>query len=201
MGYRIAAIVLMLAFYAFYIRKLLLQRRQSIRTNQMGTGNKPAKVLWIERIMGIATVLTIVVECLSILLVKEPSAEKHPALGIIGILLGAAAVIVFAAATITMKDSWRVGIPEEKTAIITRGIYAVSRNPAFVGFDLLYLAIVLLFFNLPLLLISVWAMVMLHLQILQEEAWLMVTFPEEYSAYYRRVCRYFGRRRCSKHTS
>lgn len=46
-----------------------------------------------------------------------------------------------------------------------------------------------------LLLISLWAMVMLHLQILQEETWLMRTFPEEYPAYFRRVCRYFGRKR------
>lgn len=200
MLYRIAAATLMLAFYAFYIRKLVLQKRQSIRTNQMGVGSKPRKVLVIERIMGIATVLTVVAECLSILFVKKPFAERFPVLGIMGIVLGAAAVIVFAAATITMKNSWRVGIPEEKTAIITNGIYSVSRNPAFVGFDLLYIAVVLMFFNLPLLLISLWAVIMLHLQILQEEAWLITAFPDESPAYFRRVCRYFGRKRWREHT-
>ena len=42
---------------------------------------------------------------------------------IAGIMLGILAVVFFAAATITMKNSWRVGIPEEKTALVTNGIY------------------------------------------------------------------------------
>lgn len=41
------------------------------------------------------------------------------------------AVLFFALATNTMKNSWRVGIPEEKTALVTKGVYKWSRNPAF----------------------------------------------------------------------
>ncbi len=55
---------------------------------------------------------------------------------IAGIMLGILAAVFFAAATITMKNGWRVGIREEKTALATNGIYKRSRNPAFVGFDL-----------------------------------------------------------------
>lgn len=44
-------------FYVFYFAKIVLQKKQSIKTNQMGTGNKPKKVLVIERIMSAATVL------------------------------------------------------------------------------------------------------------------------------------------------
>ncbi|MDD5899438.1 MAG: methyltransferase [Lachnospiraceae bacterium] len=72
---------------------------------------------------------------------------------------------------------------------------AWSRNPAFVGFDLMYLALCLLFFNIPLLLVSVWAAVMLHLQILQEEAHMERMCGEEYRAYKKRTMRYFGRRK------
>ncbi|MBQ8327201.1 MAG: isoprenylcysteine carboxylmethyltransferase family protein [Lachnospiraceae bacterium] len=191
MLYQISAIAILLAFYSFYIRKIIIQRKQSIKTNQMGMGNKEKKVLWTERIMSVATVLTIVAEVISIFLTDGFFTIP---IRIIGIVIGVLAVVVFAMATITMKNSWRVGIPEEKTNIITSGIYGFSRNPAFVGFDLLYISILLLFFNIPLLLISVWAMIMLHLQILQEEKWLSATFGDEYEAYRRKVCRYIGRK-------
>lgn len=103
-------------------------------------------------------------------------------------------MIVFALATITMKNSWRVGIPEEKTALITNGIYKWSRNPAFVGFDLLYLSMCLLFYNIPLLVVSVWAAVMLHLQILQEENHMKKMAGEEYITYMKHTSRYFGKK-------
>lgn len=162
MLFQVLAIAILIVFYGFYISKIILQHRQSIKTNQMGIGNKPKKVLLIERIMSLATVL--------------------------------AAVIFFALATITMKNSWRVGIPDEKTALVTNGIYRWSRNPAFVGFDLLYLSMCLLFFNIPLLVVSVWAAVMLHLQILQEEDHMRKTFGEDYIAYMKQTFRYLGRR-------
>jgi len=111
-----------------------------------------------------------------------------------GIMIGIIGVIFFALATITMKSSWRVGIPEEKTALVTQGIYSWSRNPAFVGFDLLYLSVCLMFFNIPLVLVSVWAAVMLHLQILQEEKHMHHMFGDEYDAYRRHTLRYFGKR-------
>jgi len=192
MIYQGIAFFLLVAFYTFYIAKLVIQKKQSIKTNQMGMGNKSKKVLVIERIMSIATVLVIVAEVTSIFLVKHylPLPVR-----IAGLVLGAIGVLFFAMATVTMKSSWRVGIPEEKTTLVTDGIYAWSRNPAFVGFDLLYLGICLVFFNIPLLIISMWAAVMLHLQILQEEAHMEKMCGEEYREYRARTMRYLGRRK------
>lgn len=191
MVYRVIGFVVFASFYAFYFAKLVIQKRQDIKTNQMGTGNKPQKVLVIERVMSVATVLTVVLGLASIIW-----APVVPVAGIriAGILAGVLAVIVFAAATITMKDSWRVGIPEEKTSLVTNGIYAWSRNPAFVGFDLLYVAMCLMFFNIPLTIVSVWAAVMLHLQILQEEEHMGKMFGKEYVEYRKQTLRYWGRR-------
>ena len=190
MIYRIAAILILATFYTFYFAKIVIQKRQSIKTNQMGIGNKPKKVLLVERIMSIATVLTCVAGVCSIFLVKT---YPNAAFRIVGIVIGIIAVVFFALATITMKTSWRVGIPEEKTTLITQGIYSLSRNPAFVGFDLLYLSVCLMFFNIPLVLVSVWAGVMLHLQILQEEEHMQNMFGEEYETYKMHTSRYFGK--------
>lgn len=191
MLFQVLAIALLVVFYGFYISKIILQKRQSIKTNQMGIGNKPKKVLLIERIMSLATVLAIAIDVCSVFMVKKvPIIQVR----IVGLLAGTLAVIFFALATITMKNSWRVGIPDEKTALVTNGIYRWSRNPAFVGFDLLYLSMCLLFFNIPLLVVSVWAAVMLHLQILQEEDHMKKTFGEDYIAYMKQTFRYLGRR-------
>lgn len=191
MVYQIVAILILSAFYAFYFAKIIIQKRQSIKTNQMGIGDKPKRVLFIERIMSVATVLAFVSGVGSIFLVRQ-----FPAAGlrVAGVVVGIMGVIIFALATVTMKNSWRVGIPEEKTALITDGIYKWSRNPAFVGFDLLYLSICLMFFNIPLAVVSVWAAVMLHLQILQEEAYMHDIFGEEYEQYRKHTLRYFGKR-------
>lgn len=103
--------------------------------------------------------------------------------------------LIFAVAVVTMKDSWRAGIAEDdKTEMITDGIYQISRNLAFLGFDCVYVGLTLMFFNLPLLLCSVFAMLMLHLQILQEEQYLVKEFGDNYVTYKTKVCRYIGRK-------
>ena len=190
MVYQITAILILLLFYTAYFAKIMFQKKQSIKTNQMGVGNKSRKVIVVERIMSVATVLACLAGVLSIFIVKT---FPIPVLRMLGVIMGALAVIIFTSATITMKNSWRVGIPEEKTALIKNGIYSWSRNPAFVGFDLLYASVCLMFFNIPLVLISLWAAVMLHLQILQEEEHMQKMFGEEYEQYKKHTLRYLGR--------
>lgn len=189
MIYQVSAILILLTFYIFYFSKLIIQNKQSIKTNQMGKGNKPKNVLMIERLVSVATVTNCVVGVFSIFLVKEFFTKE---IRILGIIVGIIAIIFFAMATITMKTSWRVGIPEEKTSLVTNGIYKISRNPAFVGFDLLYISVCLIFFNIPLLLASIWASVMLHLQILQEERHMSNMFGKEYEEYMKHTGRYMG---------
>lgn len=191
MEYRIIGIVIMITFYLFYIAKLIVQGKQNIKTNQMGKGNKKKQVLVIERFVFVSAILAIIVTVYSILFIENKYADW---VKIMGIMIGILAVIIFALATITMKNSWRVGIPEERTALITGGIYKLSRNPAFVGFDLLYLSMCLMYFNIPLLMVSGFATVMLHLQILQEEEHMQNMFGMAYEEYRKRTMRYFGRK-------
>jgi protein-S-isoprenylcysteine O-methyltransferase Ste14 len=92
-----------------------------------------------------------------------------------------------------LKDSWRAGIPgKERTTMITNGIYSICRNPAFIGFYLKYIGILLTFFNWVLLAFTLFTIIIFHLQILKEEEYLTMVFGAEYTEYKKRVGRYIG---------
>lgn len=86
-----------------------------------------------------------------------------------------------------MKDNWRVGVSkEENTNLVTNGIYAISRNPAFLGFDLMYIGILFSFFNWYLCFATSFALVFFHLQIVNvEEDFLLERFGDDYLKYKR----------------
>lgn len=186
---QITALAVLAVFYIAYFAKMLLQRRKGVRTDQIGRGNKPRKTLVIEILMKIATYSVVVAEVFSIALDLRMWRSPYARVGIGVAALG---VLVFIAAMVTMRDSWRAGIPEkDKTKLVTGGIYRVSRNPAFLGFDLMYVGVLVAFFNYLHLILALFAIVMLHLQILQEETYLSEAFGEAYNRYKRRTGRYF----------
>ena len=67
-----------------------------------------------------------------------------------------------------------------------------SRNPAFLGFDLCYLGILIMFFNVVLLAFTAVAVVMMHMQILNEEKYLTRIYKEQYLEYKKQTSRYAG---------
>lgn len=190
---RIAAFLSLCFFYSVYLGKMLAQHKKGIRTDQIAAGNKKGSLFWTELTMKIATYAAVAAEAVSILYTR-PFLPFN--IRIAGLFLSAAGDAVFLCAVLTMKDSWRAGIPEnDRTEIVTGGIYSISRNPAFLAFDLVYLGILMAFFNIPLLVLSIFSVLMLHLQILQEEKFLPTVFGDEYLAYKSRVRRYFGRKK------
>lgn len=189
---KLLGILILFNFYAIYFGKMLIQKRNGIQMNQIAKG-KRNKIYYIEFMMKIATYAVVFVEVISIFLVKPSLSEEFI---ICGLVLGVLGYIVFVIAVITMKDSWRAGLAEDdQTEMITDGIYKISRNPAFLGFDCVYLGLLLMFFNVPLLAFSFFAIVMLHLQILQEEQYLSNVFGKKYLDYKSQVCRYLGRKK------
>ena len=193
MGFQITAVIILLAFYGCYFGKMLMQRKKGIKTDQIGKG-KTGMVKRVELTMKTATLLVPAVEVISII----GNITALP-LGIRGIGAGVAGVgdVVFILSVWTMKDSWRAGVSEtDKTELVTNGIYKISRNPAFLGFDLVYVGILMMFFNWILLAVSLFAIIMFHLQIVNvEEDFLLISFGQEYVEYRKMVHRYLGRKR------
>lgn len=192
MIFQICAFAILTTFYAVYVGKMLSQKRRGIRTDQIALGKKPYKVIVIEIIMKFATYSIIIAKILSIGL---NIFGLPAALRIFGLTLAAVGTAIFAVAVWTMHDSWRAGIPEkDKTEMVTDGIYQYSRNPAFLGFDLMYFGVLMAFFNWALLALTLLAVTMLHLQILQEETFLQTVFGQSYLDYKVHVRRYLGRK-------
>jgi protein-S-isoprenylcysteine O-methyltransferase Ste14 len=105
------------------------------------------------------------------------------------VLLGlAAAFIVFS--LVNLGKSTRLGLPTVQTELKTHGIYRISRNPMYVGFDLLTLSAVLKLGHWLLLVLGAYSIVVYHLIILGEEAYLASAFGEAYAQYKSRVRRY-----------
>lgn len=192
MAFRITAFAILAAFYGCYFWKMCAQRNRGIKTNQLGRGKSgPGKRL--ELIVSAAN-WAAAAGALWAVVSDGPGLPTWARA--LGIVFGAAGVVMFALAVTGMGDSWRAGVPvSEETELVTGGIYRISRNPAFLGFDLLYLGITLLFFRLPSALLSAAAAGTLHAQvILAEEPFLRNRFGAAYAEYSRQVNRYFGRK-------
>ena len=189
--YRLLALFVLAVFYGIYLIKQWRQKHRGIQTIQIGRG-KDAQTHTVETLMGIATVGIIPAQLLSIAFGWShlPANAR-----LTGFCVGMLGDLIFLISVLCMKDSWRAGIPEEdRTELVTDGIYAFSRNPAFLGFDLQYIGVLLMFCNLLTAAFTVFAVSMLHLQILQEERYLTAAFGPEYLQYRRHVLRYLGRR-------
>lgn len=186
--YRMMALLVLAVFYGIYLLKQWRQKRRGIRTMQIGRRKDTHAV---ETLMGIATVGIIPAQLLSIVMGWSHLGANAR---FTGFCIGLSGDLIFLISVLSMKDSWRAGIPEgDRTKLVKDGIYAYSRNPAFVGFDLQYIGVLLMYCNLLTGLFTVFAIVMLHMQILQEEKYLTSAFGSEYLEYRHQVYRYLGR--------
>lgn len=189
--YAVPVLTVLVLFYGIYFAKMLAQKQRGIQTRQIGH-RKEKPIHTVELLMNAATLGAPIAQLLSVAFGWSHLPANARFTGFFTGMLGDA---IFLLSVLCMKDNWRAGIPDtDKTELVTTGIYRYSRNPAFLGFDFMYVGMLLLYGNLLTLGFSVFAMVMLHLQILQEERYLVNTFGAPYQEYCRHVFRYLGRK-------
>ena len=191
LSYPLLALLVLAVFYGIYFVKMLAQKRRGIRTLQFRR-RKEKSIQTVELLVSIATLGVVIAQLVSVAfgLSYFPTNARFT-----GFCTGMLGDLIFLLSVLCMKDSWRAGIPDqERTELVTSGIYRFSRNPAFLGFDLMYIGMMLMYCNLLTVPLTVFAIVMLHLQILQEERYLEKTFGAAYREYKRHTFRYLGRR-------
>ena len=128
--YRLLALFVLAVFYGIYLVKQWRQKRRGIRTMQIGR-RKEAQIRTVEKLMGMATVGIILAQLLSIAFGWShlPANARFT-----GFCIGMVGDLIFLISVLCMKDNWRAGIPDrDRTELVTDGIYAFSRNPAFLG--------------------------------------------------------------------
>jgi protein-S-isoprenylcysteine O-methyltransferase Ste14 len=91
---------------------------------------------------------------------------------------------------INLGKSTRLGLPSEATEFKDNGIYRISRNPMYVGFNLFTIASITGCANGFVALIGVYSMIIYHLIIKSEEQFLEQRFGRTYSDYKKKVRRY-----------
>ena len=109
---------------------------------------------------------------------------------ITGLLLMHLSLFWIIIAQYQMHNSWRIGIDEQhRTALVTTGVFRLSRNPIFLGMILSVLGIFLVLPNALSLLTTVLSYVLIQIQIRLEEAFLVRSHGELYKRYKSRVRR------------
>ena len=111
---------------------------------------------------------------------------KYVGYGLVIIGFGLGVLALFA-----MKNSWRVGIKyEQKTELVSSGIYRFSRNPYFLSYSVLILGYILIFPSIILIGLLIILATVFHKMILEEEKYLESIHGDKYLDYKRKVNRY-----------
>jgi protein-S-isoprenylcysteine O-methyltransferase Ste14 len=183
----LAAITL---FYAIYLQRQFALRRRGIRTDRLGKGQKEHRTRVIEVVLLVVSFSMPVAQYASI--ITNWGCTVAPVwLGWVGVAVAFAGVAFFLSAVVAMKENWRAGVDAaQKTELVTRGVYRISRNPAFVGFDLLYIGVAAAFPNPVLIALTLAGVVVFHLQILEEERFMHSVFGAGYAEYAAKTRRY-----------
>ena len=109
----------------------------------------------------------------------------------IGLTIVSFGFILGILALIAKKNSWRVGIKyDQKTDLVTTGIYRFSRNPYFFSYDILILGYILIFPSIILIVLYLTLAIIFHNMILDEEKYLQSVHGDSYIDYKRKVNRY-----------
>ena len=110
-----------------------------------------------------------------------------------GFVLLVLALIILVQGQTALGTAWRLGIDERHPgALVTDGIYARTRNPIYLFFDLYFAGTFLMNGTLFFALSAAFTVLNLHYQILKEEEYLAQVHGPPYEVYRARAPRYWN---------
>jgi protein-S-isoprenylcysteine O-methyltransferase Ste14 len=195
-GFQLASVAVFLLVFAG--RSLHLRAVRGVAPIRIGRG-KPlpeallegllviALPLWIYEVVAFAWPLPwhLVPDPLGIVILDSAPARA------LGALLVAVGLALFVLALAAFGDGWRVGIDTERPGeLVTRGVFAISRNPIFVFMNAYAVGTFLLSGRLVFLVFALLSVAALHAQIRREEAFLENAYGDAYRAYRAATPRY-----------
>lgn len=89
-----------------------------------------------------------------------------------------------------MGENWRIGIDEKnKSELVTHGLFAVSRNPVFLGMIFSIFSIFLIMPNILTFFVAFTGYIVIQIQIRLEEEFLLKEFGDQYLMYKKKTRR------------
>ena len=105
-------------------------------------------------------------------------------LTITGLALIHIALVWISFAQFQMSNSWRIGIDEEnKTKLVTDGVFSISRNPIFLGMIISVLSLFLILPNTLTFFLTITTYIVIQIQIRLEEVFLQKQHAQDYVNY------------------
>jgi protein-S-isoprenylcysteine O-methyltransferase Ste14 len=138
----------------------------------------------------IAGYSTWIVYLLIILNAARPGGPPFPFVRVSALVLTGLGLVVTAVSLINLGNSTRLGLPREVTEFKTGGLYRFSRNPMYLGFNLLTLASMARAWSPVVAVLGTFSIITYHFIILGEERFLGERFGEKYRRYKERTRRY-----------
>lgn len=104
-------------------------------------------------------------------------------------LIGLSAFLI-TISLLNLGKSTRFGIPTKETKLKTKGIYSVSRNPMYLGFNLLTISAIIYTSSIFVFVLGIYSIIVYHLIIKAEESFLEQRFGNEFLIYKSKTRRY-----------
>jgi protein-S-isoprenylcysteine O-methyltransferase Ste14 len=196
------ALALCLAFAVVALggRTWLQYRRTGDHGFRGLSGRAGSAEWWGGVLLTAGAVLMTAAPLLALLGVVEMPNPRHPAIAnAAGLAFALAGLALTVAAQLQMGASWRIGVrANERTALVTDGLFSFVRNPIFTGLLLFATGILLLVPGLAAALALAMLLLAIELQVRRvEEPYLVRSHGDRYRDYARRVGRFvpgLGRR-------
>lgn len=186
----ILSVLFILVFYGSIIYNGMNLKKKNINVNHFINFKEKGKNNLFNLIFFILMSVIAVIQLLSIFLIREEQ-SLTVVFKTVGLMFAGAGVVILLLSIKSMKDEWRIGIDKEnKTNLVTKGVYEYSRNPVDLAFYFFYFGIALAYHTYILGILSAACVVLFHLETMKEEKYLKESVGEKYKEYTKTVNRY-----------
>ncbi|HEX8351889.1 MAG TPA: isoprenylcysteine carboxylmethyltransferase family protein [Pyrinomonadaceae bacterium] len=182
-------------FAAFFWRSFVVWKRTGVNPLVFkGSDNAHDYIGWVFKLLFAAVVAAVAVYSISERLYQYLTPitwlERRGLQAAGGVLL-LISLGWTVAAQAQMGESWRIGIDEEnRTPLVRKGVFGLSRNPIFLGMISTLLGLFLVTPNAVTLLVLGLGVVLIQIQVRLEEEFLSSAHGEDYEGYRRDVRRW-----------